>query len=255
MTKNIVSEGREASIEVYENQELFGTGLPEILGTASLVSIIKNTSNLTEDKTDLKSGLQNIFIDSAGRGAAMWAGGTIGSVLGPIGTAVGVVAGAFIGKDMIDDFKIKHFCAVERTNLRKALNEYVSKSKKIFDNNRETLKKKKDKLQATLGDANFRSKVLKETKISEELYEFLKKKMEEELKLKNKMGNKFYWQYVRVERVHDLDSHDSRLHKWAFEAEELNKKAKISDQFLFNETKNLIEATEKFIKVIQKVGI
>jgi hypothetical protein len=255
LTENIVSEGREASIEVYENQELFGTGLPEILGTASLVSIIKNTSNLTEDKTDLKSGLQNIFIDSAGRGAAMWAGGTIGSVLGPIGTAVGVVAGAFIGKDMIDDFKIKHFCAVERTNLRKALNEYVSKSKKIFDNNRETLKKKKDKLQATLGDANFRSKVLKETKISEELYEFLKKKMEEELKLKNKMGNKFYWQYVRVERVHDLDSHDSRLHKWAFEAEELNKKAKISDQFLFNETKNLIEATEKFIKVMQKVGI
>ncbi len=79
--------------------------------------------------------------------------------------------------------------------------------------------------------------------------------MEEELKLKNKMGNKFYWQYVRVERVHDLDSHDSRLHKWAFEAEELNKKAKISDQFLFNETKNLIEATEKFIKVMQKVGI
>ncbi len=142
LTENIVSEGREASIEVYENQELFGTGLPEILGTASLVSIIKNTSNLTEDKTDLKSGLQNIFIDSAGRGAAMWAGGTIGSVLGPIGTAVGVVAGAFIGKDMIDDFKIKHFCAVERTNLRKALNEYVSKSKKIFDNNRETLKKK-----------------------------------------------------------------------------------------------------------------
>ena len=69
LTENLVSEGREASIEVYENQELFGTGLPEILGTASLVSIVKNTSNLVEDKTDIKSGMKNVFVDSAGRGA------------------------------------------------------------------------------------------------------------------------------------------------------------------------------------------
>ena len=215
LTENLVSEGREASIEVYENQELFGTGLPEILGTASLVSIVKNTSNLVEDNTVIISGMKNVFVVSAGRGAAMWAGGKIGSVLGPIGTAVGVVAGAFIGKGILDDFKIRHFCAEERTNLRKALNKYISKSKKIFDNNRETLKKKKDKLQATLGDANFRSKILKETKLSEELYEFLKNKMEDELHVKNKTGSKYYWQYVRVEHVHDLDSHDSRLHKWA----------------------------------------
>ena len=85
--------------------------------------------------------------------------------------------------------------------------------------------------------------------------EFLKNKMEDELHVKNKTGSKYYWQYVRVEHVHDLDSHDSRLHKWASEAEELNKKAKISDQFLYKETKDLIKATEKFIQAIQRAGI
>ena len=46
LTENIVSEGKAASMEVYENEELFGSGINETFGIAAIIPIIKNISYL-----------------------------------------------------------------------------------------------------------------------------------------------------------------------------------------------------------------
>ena len=50
VTDNILSEGKEASMEIHENDELFDTNVPEIFGIASIVSVVKNVSYYNKKK-------------------------------------------------------------------------------------------------------------------------------------------------------------------------------------------------------------
>ena len=122
VTDNILEEGKEASMEIYENNEFFNSVVPEFLAIPSLVSTIKNVSNYSKDKINAETAIQNVAIDSVGKGGAMLAGGAIGSIFGPLGTLVGGAAGLFVAKDHIDDFKLKTFAKKEIEDLQLILN-------------------------------------------------------------------------------------------------------------------------------------
>ena len=54
VTDNILDEGKEATMEIHENDELFDSSVPEFLGIASIVSVVKNISYYNQDKTNFK---------------------------------------------------------------------------------------------------------------------------------------------------------------------------------------------------------
>jgi len=185
LTADIVSEGQVASMEVFENEELFETGVPEVLGIAALIPLVKNVLYINKNETDLEKGIRNVAIDVVGRGSGMFVGGAIGSILGPIGTAVGAIGGAILGKGIIDSYKIDKYCSKEKDQLEDALHTYIVTVKEKLEKNQKTFKKKIKKLKFTLGSWIYRRMVFKENKMTKELYEFLIERMNKEFKEKN----------------------------------------------------------------------
>ena len=143
VTDKILEEGKEASMEIYEDNEFFNSVVPEFLAIPSLVSTIKNVSNYNKDKINAETAIQNVAIDSVGKGGAMLAGGAIGSIFGPLGTLVGGAAGLFIAKDHIDDFKLNTFAKKEIEELKRDLDSYIIAAIKIIKKNLKVYKKKK----------------------------------------------------------------------------------------------------------------
>ena len=182
ITQEIVEEGKEASMELYKDEEFFGTGVPEFFGIASIASTIKNFIYISEKKTDTQTAFQNIAMDSVGKGAGMWMGAKVGSFLGPIGTVAGMVGGAIIAGGILDELKVDLFCEKEVQNVEKSLKLFNDEADKIFKINQYTIKDKIDLLDMTLGSESYRKKYLKENKISAELYGFLAEKFIKEKK-------------------------------------------------------------------------
>ena len=115
LTENIVAESSAASMEVYNDDELFETGFSEFFGIASIVSVFKNVGYMSDKKTDMFNGVQNVIVDTAGRGTLMLGGAKAGSlVLGPLGALIGIGLGAIVSRDWINKFKIWAFCEEER---------------------------------------------------------------------------------------------------------------------------------------------
>ena len=185
LTADIVSEGKVASMEVFKNEELFETGVPEVLGIAALIPLVKNVSYINKNETSVESGIRNIGIDVVGRGSGMFVGGAIGSIFGPIGTAIGAIGGGILGKSFSDDIKIEEYCSKERQQMEDALHKYIVTVKEKLEKNQKTFKKKIRKLKLTLGNFIYRRMVFKENKMSKELYEFLIERMNKEFKEKD----------------------------------------------------------------------
>ena len=295
LTADIVSEGKIGTMEVFENEELFDTGVPEILGIATLIPIVKNVLYINKNETNLEKGIRNVAIDVVGRGSGMFVGGAIGSILGPIGTAVGAIGGAILGKGIIDSYKIDKYCSKEKEKLELVLDTYIRTVKKILEKNQKTFKKKIRKLKLTLGFWIYRRLVFKDNKMSKELYEFLIEKMNKEFKEKNIILGKLEmasptnkWKKYETtkdfaemmniyEKVGDEDdkpeqfagahfarwlnkekfsgNEDIKLPQIANEAEKLGRKAGIGIDFLSEETKQLIDSIEKYVKALKKAGI
>ena len=190
LTTDIISEGKLASMEVFENEELFETGVPEVLGIAAIIPLVKNVSYINKNQTKFETGARNVAIDTAGRGAGMLVGGAIGSIFGPIGTAIGAIGGGLFGKGFSDAYKIEEYCSEEKNQMEDALGNFIVTVKEILEKNQKSFKKKIEKLESTLGSEVYRRKVFKENNISKELYEFLIGKMEKEFKEKNKILGK-----------------------------------------------------------------
>jgi len=185
LTENIVSEGKVASMEVFEDEELFETGVPEVLGIAALIPLVKNVSYINKKETNVESGARNVAIDTVGRGSGMFVGGAIGSIFGPIGTVIGAIGGGILGKSFSDDIKIEEYCSKEREQMEDALHTYIVAVKEKLEKNQKTFKKKIRKLKLTLGNFIYRRMVFKENKMSKELYEFLIERMNKEFKEKD----------------------------------------------------------------------
>jgi len=295
LTADIVSEGKVGTMEVFENEELFETGVPEILGISALIPLVKNVSYINKNETNLEKGIRNVAIDVIGRGSGMFVGGAIGSILGPIGTAVGAIGGAILGKGIIDSYKIDKYCSKEKDQLEEALDTYLRTVKEILEKNQKTFKKKIGKLKLTLGCGIYRRAVFKENKMTKELYEYLIERMNKEFKEKNIILGKLEmasptkkWEKYETtkdfaemmeiyEQVSDEDkkpeqfggayfakwldeekfsgNEDVKLPQIANEAEKLSRKAGIGIDFLLEETKHLIDSIEKYVKALKKAGI
>jgi len=268
-TEKIVAEGQEASIEIHEDEELFETGAPEFLGIASIVSLIKNVSYLNDKKTDLSTGAQNVAIDTAGRATAMWGGAKIGgAILGPIGAVAGAIGGGLFSGKYIEDFKLFMFCEEETDQLKKDLDNYLLRAKKILQKNQKTFEKKIKKLKSTIGTKAFRKKIFKEDKISKELFEYLSERMDAEHKSRGYMIKKLTWatdkkfedmsyknNYAWVKYGELKDYSNAKLPEFARVAIEVCSEAGILPSFIQTEIKNLDSSVKKFIKVAEKRGI
>ena len=55
LTTDIISEGKLASMEVFENEELFETGVPEVLGIAAIIPLVKNVSYINTNQTKFET--------------------------------------------------------------------------------------------------------------------------------------------------------------------------------------------------------
>ena len=171
VTDNILAEGNEATMEIHENDEFFDSSVPEFLGIASIVSVVKNISYYNQEKTNFKTAIENVVGDSLLKGGAMWAGATAGSLLGPLGSIVGGIAGLVISKDFIDDLKLEVFAEKETKKVQEDLDNYILGAKKILKKNLKIFMKKRKKIEALNNNSSFfkiyqyfRVKILKKKK-------------------------------------------------------------------------------------------
>ena len=282
VTDNILEEGKEASMEIYENNEFFNSVVPEFLAIPSIVSTIRNVYNYNKDKINAETAIQNVAIDTVGKGGAMLAGGVAGSIFGPLGTIVGGAAGLFIGKDYIDDFKLKTFAKKEIEDLKRDLDNYIIAAIKIIKKNLKVFKKKKKKMESYSGDSTFakihqffRVKILKKKKqktVSRELINYLSERMEKEFKEKKKILQKLIWSTEEKEENKDKgsdvklryaylklgtlkDASLSKLPLCCQTAIEVCAEAGILPIFLEKEYQQLEKSLKKFIKTAEKRGI
>ena len=282
VTDKILEEGKEASMEIYEDNEFFNSVVPEFLAIPSLVSTIKNVSNYNKDKINAETAIQNVAIDSVGKGGAMLAGGAIGSIFGPLGTLVGGAAGLFIAKDHIDDFKLNTFAKKEIEKLKRDLDNYIIAAIKIIKKNMKVFKKKKKKMESYSGDSSFakiyqffRVKILKKRKqktVPKGLINYLSERMEKEYKEKKKILQKLIRSTEEKEDDKDKDSDvklryaylklgtlkDASLSKLPLccqTAIEVCADVGILPIFLEKEYKQLKKSSEQFIKAAEKRGV
>ena len=161
LTENIVAESSAASMEVYEDDELFETGFSEFFGIASIVSVFKNVGYMSDKKTDMFNGVQNVIVDTAGRGTLMLGGAKAGGlVLGPLGALIGIGLGAIVSRDWINKFKIWAFCEEERDHLKNAIEVYIEKAIENINYNLDTFKRKRKKIESLNSDT-FLNTILK----------------------------------------------------------------------------------------------
>ncbi len=255
ITENIVSEGQEATMEVYEDDEFFGTGASEFLTIASIPSIIRNISYINEDKTNLETGIQNVAIDTVGRGVGMTIGAKAGfAVAGPIGGIVGGIGGAFLSKEFIDEFKLKTFCEKENIKLKTALNEWIVAVKKIFEKNHKTFDKKMEKLKSTLGSEIYRKKIFKENKLSKELFEYLISRMKDEFEYEEQLMKRLTWR-EHVVNPKKFREFEPKIMEYLEESEDYALRAGIPHEFVQKETEKLVAAIDSYIKAAEKRGV
>ena len=263
LTENIVAESSAASMEVYEDDELFDTGFSEFFGIASIVSVFKNVGYMSDKKTDMYSGVQNVIVDTAGRGTLMLGGAKAGGlVLGPLGALIGIGIGAIFSRDWINKFKIWAFCEEERDHLINAIEIY----------NLDTFKKKRKKIESLNSDTFlntilkiFRKKEeIKKKTIPNELCEYLVKRMNVELEMKEDVLDLLYsiqedkeeeGSKYRLLNKKFEDLSDTKLPELTNELIKTIAEAGVQPQLLPEEGDYLIESVNNFIQATQKRGI
>tara|TARA_B100001996_G_C18628623_1_gene580851 strand:- start:38 stop:1396 length:1359 start_codon:yes stop_codon:yes gene_type:complete len=273
LTENIVAESSAASMEVYEDDELFETGFSEFFGIASIVSVFKNVGYMSDKKTDMFNGVQNVIVDTAGRGTLMLGGAKAGGlVLGPLGALIGIGLGAIVSRDWINKFKIWAFCEEERDHLKNAIEVYIEKAIENINYNLDTFKRKRKKIESLNSDTFlntilkiFRKKKETERKtIPNELCEYLVKRMNGELEMKEDVLDLLY----SIQEDNEEEGSKYRLLNKKFEdlsdtklpelTEELIKtiaEAGVQPQLIPEEGEYLIESVHNFVTATQKKGI
>ncbi len=273
LTENIVAESSAASMEVYKDDELFETGFSEFFGIASIVSVFKNVGYMSDKKTDMFNGVQNVIVDTAGRGTLMLGGAKAGSlVLGPLGALIGIGLGAIVSRDWINKFKIWAFCEEERDHLKNAIEVYIDKAIENINYNFITFKQKREKIKSLSSDT-FLNKILKifrnqettkKKTIPNELCEYLVKRMNDELKMKEEVLDLLYsiqndkeeeFSKYRLLNNKFKDLSDTKLPELTEELIKTIAEAGVQPQLIPEEGEYLIDSVNDFIKATQKRGI
>jgi len=207
----------------------------------------------------------------------MWAGATAGSLLGPLGSIVGGIAGLVISKDFIDDLKLEVFAEKETKKVQEDLDNYILGAKKILKKNLKIFMKKRKKIEALNNNSSFfkiyqyfRVKILKKKKqkvIPKGLIDYILKRMNDEYKTKQFILKKLNWslvdkkesdvkiRYAWLRMGEFKNSSLSKLPQLAQAAIEVSAEAGILPMFLEMEYKQLKKSLKKFIKIAEKRGV
>lgn len=187
VSSDLLLKSTDASVEIFKDENLFGSFLPEILGIVSIISIVKNLGYLSKGEINSSTAFKNIAIDSAGKFASAGLGAKIGSIFGPIGSAAGGTIGYFFGSGLIDSARLSSFNKeIDRIHI--SLFNYIKATESILKNNFKIFKRKNIILDKKLKKKSDIMAIVVEDKYNKakQFHEFYKKKIIEEEKKKKK---------------------------------------------------------------------
>jgi len=275
---NLVKTSTDASVEIFEDENLYSTFLPEILGIVSLISIVKNLTYLSKGEITSSKALENISIESAGKFATAGIGAKIGSFLGPIGTVTGGFFGYMFGQSIINKMRIESKCKNEIKVIYKNLFDYLSAVEKILLLNFKTFEQKVSYLDKKLKKrSDIMSNVIKDDKYNnaKQFYSFFKNKAEEERKKRknilSKIDTALKYNHLLKQDGSGLDSlkryrscalnyriskeYPKNFSKYINSIIKFCDMAGVNHKFINNEFNNLSLGFKNFIKKLQSEGL
>lgn len=263
--QNLVKESLDAGVEIFEDNNLFGSAIPEILGIVSIISIGKNFMYWADGKTDMNIALKNIAIDSVGKFAGAGVGAKIGSFfLPPFGTIVGGGLGFMFGGSVANSYKIETYCKDEIDELEKDIDKYIKKSQSIMKKNEKIFKKKEDYIINELKKKKNDTARRYARKI-EEFEEFISKKLKHERDVKKISSRRFelYFRdakkglekFIQLNRKLEDKLDLVNYNEFALETLKVSSKGGVGPEFMPKESKKLFESVKKFMKAAKKQGV
>jgi len=257
-TRNLVSESTDALVEISEDNHLFGSSIPELLGIVSIISIGKNFMYWIDGKTDIETAFKNIAIDSVGRFGGAGVGAKIGSfILPPFGTLVGGGLGYFFGGQIANSFKLEWSCQKEINEVDIHLNQYIKKCSEIMEKNQEIFRDKKSyitkemKKKTGVGATQFHEFFFKKLNREEHIKNLALKKFKSYLKNTHKGIEKV----IQLNRKFEDKQEVTHYNEFASEAIAISSRGGVGPEFASEEAKKLFDSLKKFMKAAKKQGI
>jgi hypothetical protein len=271
-SSDLLLTSTDASVEIFQDEHLFGSFLPEILGIVSIISIVKNLNYLSKGEIDRSTAFKNIAIDSAGKFASAGLGAKAGSILGPIGSIVGGTIGYLVGNTIVDGVRLSFFDK-ETNTIHTSLFNYIKAAEHILKNNLKVFKKKTTTLDKKLKKkSDIMAIVVKYDKYNKakQFHEFFKKKViEEEEKRKKILLNIFItlrdfkkattfeyskkYRYLISNKLFKDGSDE--IGKYILEIIVFCRNSGVSPNFIKEEFKNVGDVFNDYMKVLKKAGI
>jgi len=236
--------------EIFEDEDFFSVPIAESVSIGLLISASKNTYKLIQNKKSFSEALIDTGIDTASRAGTISLSATAGSlIIGSLSGPYGYIAGKFVG-GMLGLYPgrkistiIKHNirCKNEQINLEESIKKYLKKLSSISIKNNNIFKNKEERLNKYLSNRN---------KITSEVWEYIKLKIEDEKKYKHSIVKKID---RSIKDINELNQKAEYLSSLADEAIFLGNKIGIGPIFLKNESKELIETSKLYNKCIEKI--
>ena len=237
--------------EIFHDEDFFSVPIAESISIGLLIAAGKNTYKLMQNKKTFSEALIDTGIDAASRAGSIGLSASAGSIIigalsgGPYGYIagkfVGGVLGLYPGRKVSTIIKHSIRCKDEQINLEEAIKDYLKKLASISIANNKIFENKHERLDKYLSNRN---------KITSEVWEYIKLKIEDEKKYKDSINRKID---RSINDVHDLNQKAEYLSSLVNEAIFLGNKIGIGPIFLKNESKKLIEASKLYDKCIDKI--
>ena len=237
--------------EIFHDEDFFSVPIAESISIGLLIAAGKNTYKLIQNKKTFSEALIDTGIDAASRAGSIGLSASAGSIIigtlsgGPYGFLagkfVGGVLGLYPGRKISTIIKHSIRCKDEQVNLEEAIKDYLKKLASISIANNKIFENKHERLDKYLSNRN---------KITSEVWEYIKLKIEDEKKYKDSINRKID---RSINDVHDLNQKAEYLSSLADEAIFLGNKIGIGPIFLKDELKKLIETSKQYNKCIDKI--
>jgi len=244
-------DNSEAMQEIFEDEEFFSLPVSEAVSIGLIISAGKNSYKFVQNKKSFNEALVDTGIDTASRVGSISLSAGVGSIIigtlsgGPYGYIagkfVGGILGLYPGRKISTIIKHSIRCKDEQATLAEAIKNYLEKLSSILKENNKTLEKKYEFLEANLAKGN---------KTSQEIWKLMKLRLEDETKYKKAIDSKIK---NSIKDVYFLDQKAEYLSSLADEAIFLGNKIGIGPSFLERESIELVEASKKYNKCIEKI--
>ena len=237
--------------EIFHDEDFFSVPIAESISIGLLIAAGKNTFKFIQNKKTFSEALIDTGIDAASRAGTIGLSASAGSIIigtlsgGPYGFLagkfVGGVLGLYPGRKIATIIKHSIRCKGEQVNLEEAIKDYLKKLAFISIANNKIFENKRERLDKYLSNRN---------KITSEVWEYIKLKIEDEKKYKDSINRKID---RSINDIHDLNQKAEYLSSLADEAIFIGNKIGIGPIFLKDESKKLIETSKQYNKCIDKI--